>query len=78
MTFRHSKEDPNELEPFRNIQQTMEKDFKIDLVTGAGTRKNLQEWLPLLKLVISSVIAIVQIFAKQVLLYHLRQSLDVL
>jgi hypothetical protein len=64
MAFCHSKEDPDELEPFRSIRQTMEKDFKIDLVTGASTRKNLQEWLPLLGLVISSVIAMVQIFAK--------------
>jgi hypothetical protein len=41
----------------------MEKDFKIDLVTGASRRKNLQEWLPLGGLVISSVIVIFQIFA---------------
>jgi hypothetical protein len=59
-----SSEAPDEFEPFRSIRQTMEKDFKIDLVTGASRRKNLQERLPLGGLVISSVIAIFQIFAK--------------
>jgi hypothetical protein len=45
-------------------RQIIEKHYKKEFVSGASNKRNVQEWLPLLGLLISSVITIIEISSK--------------
>lgn len=64
LTFHQKEQNLDELEPFRGIKDMMQIYYKKEIVTGISKRRTLQEWLPLLALVISSFIAVLQIFVK--------------
>lgn len=59
-SFHQDLRDIDALRPFRDIKYVMETLYRRDLVTGPGTEKKI-EWLSLIGLVTSTLIAIVQL-----------------
>jgi hypothetical protein len=64
LAFHNKEQKLDKLEPFRGIKNMMQENYKKEIVTGVSKRRTLEEWIPLIALVISSVIAVLQIFVK--------------
>lgn len=62
--FHQDKNNHDKLEPLRSINNTMNTYYKKELTTGISKKRTLQDWLPVTGLIISSAIAIIQIFVK--------------
>lgn len=52
---------PDKLEPFRQIRTIIESLYQKSLLIGASKRRDLQDWLPLIGLITTSIIAIIQL-----------------
>jgi hypothetical protein len=64
LTFHQKEQNLDKLEPYRQIKNVMQENYNIEIETGVSKRKTLEEWIPILALVTSSVIAILQLFLK--------------
>jgi hypothetical protein len=63
LAFHDKEQKLDKLEPFRGIKNMMQ-DYKKEIMTGISKRRTLEEWIPLLALVTSSVIALLQLLVK--------------
>gem|GEM_PF-6190596 len=60
-TFQQDGKDSDKLEPFRQIRHTMESTYQKPLEVGLSRRRTIQDWLPLIGLIVSTIIAIIQV-----------------
>ena len=63
-SFQPAGQDIDELAPLREIKKSMETVYERDLLTSARAKKNVEDWLQLIGLVIPLVVTLLGLLTR--------------